>query len=342
MINFHLFLRAVILYLILSLTAYGQSQKPWIDIIMIDTGTYAFSTDHIPLTNYPPSQLFDLKMNTCWVSQLNSEEQGSEIFVALPKNISKDNPQLKVFGGYAKSKSLYQKNARVAKIKLGYYYGYIPDGAVSEFGYLGKIKKLAYDTLVNLSDSFSIQTIDLNYDVDIDEISNDFRSKYTIPVMDTIVLVSIQIIETYPGSLYQDICISELYFNEAYTSSSHEEVQNEIDSVYLSENENTLLVNKGSKAYEGKNSVLQIIETSKDMSWAIVISMPDELDGRVETTYELIDLIGRKAITEKLQEINASFQKGAPIWFIENNKGTFLVSKVHDIEIIIKLKRLIW
>ena len=267
---------------------------------MIDTGTYAFCTDHIPLTNYPPSQLFDLKMNSCWVSQLNSKEQLPHIFVALPKNISKDNPQLHVFAGYAKSKSMYQKNARVAKIKLSYYYGCIPDGAVSEFGYLAKVKKLAYDTLVNLSDSFSIQTIDLNYDVDIDEISNDFRSNFTMPLMDSIVLISIQIVETYPGSLYQDICISELYFNEAYTSSTHEEDQNEIDSVYLSENENTLLVNKGSKAYEAKNSVLQLIETSKDMSWAIVISMPDELDGRAETTYELIDLIGRKAITEKI------------------------------------------
>ena len=66
-----------------------------------------------------------------------------------------------------------------------------------------------------------------------------------------------------------------------------------IEDVYIDESEHSLIIDSGSfksTAYTDTSSVLQLIEVTKDLRWAILISMPAKIQGRVETSYILIDI----------------------------------------------------
>ncbi|WP_132431929.1 hypothetical protein [Natronoflexus pectinivorans] len=101
-------------------------------------------------------------------------------------------------------------------------------------------------------------------------------------------------------------------------------------TAYISDDEFSLLLELENglteTVYSDSTAILQLIEISPDNKWAIVISMPVEIDdGRVETTYQLIDLCNRKMVNDKIKALIYDFVPGNDMYFMSDKSGLYLI-----------------
>ena len=109
----------------------AQNNLNWIDITLVDTIKYtSFEVSNLANHKYPASNLFDAKLNTCWVSS-NNKTKKSSLYLKLPES---EKIIINIFSGYGKSKSLHSQNARPKKLKFTIFAAVNPDGYVSEIG----------------------------------------------------------------------------------------------------------------------------------------------------------------------------------------------------------------
>ena len=170
------------------------------------------------------------------------------------------------------------------------------------------------------------------------------RNLFKNNLIDTFSLVKLEIIDVWEGSKYKDdICISEIYFNDCYMSHVNNN-DYEIKRVYLNAEENELLIDKADTTiavYTDKASVLQSIQLSDDKKWAILITMPAEQAGRTETTYLVVDITAKKVINEELTHYFSGYNSGDPIFLKEDNGEAFLIYDMANNEMArIKLRHL--
>ena len=148
-------------------------------------------------------------------------------------------------------------------------------------------------------------------------------------MIDTIMLVQIEIPDIWIGDKYpEDICISEILFNDCYVSHIMKAVEGPIESLYLNAEENALFIAKNQDSieiYKDSESVLQIIQETKNKEWAIISASPSEIGGRVENTYLIFDLLKREVINHKLSKMLPDYYPGEPIFLEENNGKIYLV-----------------
>ena len=137
-------------------------------------------------------------------------------------------------------------------------------------------------------------------------------------------IVKIEVLDTYPGTKYDDICISEIFFNDCFVS-LHRQTANLIEKVYLNAAENKLLlgdsIHSGKVIYSDPLSVLQLMEISDNKKWAIIISMPAEIEGRAETSYLLFDLSNKKMVNSQLERCTGSYLPGNEMYFESSGSG---------------------
>ncbi len=314
-----------LLLLLLWPDIHGQITDKWTEIHLVDTMEYTvFGTEYIPDFRYPPSQLFDAGFSTCWVSHMINDSAYPSIFVALPKMAPK-NITLNVFSGYGKSESLYFKNSRPREIQISLHTALVPDGYVSEYGLLCKAFQSPQHETVILKDTFGIQSINLhNIYEDFkschQEVLTGYKTHFDFPLFDTLILVKIKILSVYPGTAYDDICISEVFFSDCYISAAGSKaIDPSIGNVYVNEDENTLLVDtekqKAVAVYNEQESILQIADITNDNRWAILISMPLETQGRIETQYRIIDIMNKEEISNKMECLIPDYIAGEPVYF---------------------------
>ena len=313
----------------------AQHKTEWVDISLVDTVKYVqFGVSNVDNYRYPPSNLFDSKYNTCWVS--GSKKNKSTLFLKMPelKDII-----INIFPGYGKSEKLYFQNARQKKIRLSVFAAINPDGYVSEIGALYKAVKFPLEQTAYLVDSFGIQSVSLDFSQkDIDNFKNEvylsYDSTYNIPKAANGLILEIEVIETYPGNKYDDVCISELFFNDRFISPQLQ-TANPVDKIYLNTAENALLldnsVHQGKVVYSDTLSILQIIEVSENKKWVILISMPAEVEGRAETSYLLFDLFNRVMVNSQLKKSAGNYLPGNEIYFDSDESGrTYLTHFAKD------------
>jgi hypothetical protein len=96
----------------------------------------------------------------------------------------------------------------------------------------------------------------------------------------------------------------------------------------------------GIVGYRDTLSVLQLIEVTQDKKWAIVISMPAEIEGRVETYYLLLDLLNRELVNAQLEKYTGSYISGSMIYFEtgENNRQYLIYSTKDEENCKVELK----
>lgn len=257
-----------------------KAQTNSTEIVLVDTMAYThFGLKQISHKNYPPSHLFDSKVNTCWVSAFNNNSLTKPVYIRVPE-ISSDSIIVNIFSGYGKSESLYNKNSRPKEVQLTYYSAYTPDGHVSENAYQCEAYQLPVKQIISLKDTFGVQCFQLLYNtnnfVEHQKRILENRNLFKNNLIDTFSLVKLEIIDVWEGSQYKDdICISEIYFNDCYMSHVNNN-DYEIKRVYLNAEENELLIDKADTTivvYTDKASVLQSIQLSDDKKWAILITM---------------------------------------------------------------------
>ncbi|MCD6565070.1 MAG: hypothetical protein J7K53_03920, partial [Bacteroidales bacterium] len=183
-------------------------------------------------SQYPSVNLFDGYLKTCWVAGSSETNKSSALYVKLPTNINPDKIALNIFTGYGKSQTLYYKNARPKKVKISIFTAFYPEGFSTEVVSLYIIRKYPADKYIELADTFGVQSFPLNLDKkalfnfqreSLKECSSFSGENYKsfleagVPASFTpAFIIKIEIRDVYKGSKYDDICISEIFFNDRF------------------------------------------------------------------------------------------------------------------------------
>ncbi|MGM0381092.1 MAG: NADase-type glycan-binding domain-containing protein [bacterium] len=306
-----------------------KTPEPDGEVVLIDTYAYT-SVGRLPAGNprYPPRHLFDGDYATCWVANPRKESGTQPLFVLLPENAS----VLNIYPGYGKSLNLYRQNARPARLKISLFGGVNPPGHVTEVASLYKIHRFPREQIVELNDTFALQHISL-------EFTNFERKKFKSKVLgrydsalvgpDNYSLIGkIEILKTRRGSKYDDICISELYFNDRFVSGTKFDIPPGA-KISINKAENKLLFQNDLKdttvVYSDTGAVLQLLEISPDKKWVILILMAARAQGRVETNYLLVDMRRRKVVNQQLARTTGDYLPGNPLFFKEGSPGEIIL-----------------
>ena len=279
-----------------------------------------FSTDITDYFNpeksnpYPSTNLFDGYLKTCWVAGSAKQSEKPTLYIKTPENISIDNLILNIFSGYGKSKSLYMKNARPKIIKVSIFVAYNPEGYDTEVAVKYLIKKYTIERYIRLDDTFGVQSFPLNLNKkDLIDFQNKNLKNCKSSLENDDVKINLSFIlkfditDIYKGSKYDDICISEIFFNNRFVT-AYPDKYNQINNVYI-QDENTLVADysdkKGVNIYKDTTSIFTMVDWEEYLNWAILHYVKNDDVGqnsRIEESYLLIDLKNRKIVNDNLKK----------------------------------------
>lgn len=182
---------------------------------------------------YPSINLFDGSFRTCWVCGSDKNYKDNYLYIVVSEEIPLDKLILNIFSGYGKSKKLYFANSRPTKIKISIYAGFNPDGFVSEVAKMYIAKNLNYSKVIDLKDIYGIQSIPLSIDskkifnLQKEAIKESIEyEEFEFKIIDKketkkSIILKIEVLDIVKGSKYNDVCISEIFFNNRFISSKY-------------------------------------------------------------------------------------------------------------------------
>lgn len=279
-------------------------------------------------SKYPSMNLFDGYLKTCWVVGSAKKNKNSILYVKLPDKIDVDKIILNIFSGYGKNKNLYYANARPHKIKLSLFAAVYPKGFSTEVASLYVMGKYPLNKTINLADVFDVQSFPLNFDKEellafqkgvLTQVKN-FPSQeykrfagYSLPESFTSsFILKMEIMDSYSGTKYDDICISEIFFNDRFIT-PYPDKYAEILNVYV-KHDNALLADykgqKGVVLYKDPSSVFTMVDWIKRGNFAILHYVPNDevgIGSRIDEHYSLIDLKNRNIVDSELKKCTGNF-----------------------------------
>ncbi len=273
--------------------------------------------------SYPSGNLFDGYLKTCWVAGSAKTNTSSALYIKVPAAISPDKMILNIFSGYGKNPPLFYKNARPKKIKISLFAAFYPEGFSTETVSLYLIRKYPVEQYIELADSFGVQSFPLHLDkkalLDFRKESLKECGSYTgksfkrflkagAPHSFTpAIIIKVEIQDTYKGTKYDDICISEIYFNDRFVT-PYPDKFNEVTNVYI-KNDSILIVDykdkKGVILYKDASSSLFLLSDDWALNWVLLSYVPNEAVGagsRVEEQYLLVDLKNRHIVNNEFKK----------------------------------------
>lgn len=294
--------------------------NPYVEFTSDDIMDYLFNPQKS--SQYPSINLFDGYLKTCWVAGYAETGKRSALYIKLPTKINLDKIILNIFTGYGKNKMLYYKNTRPKKIKIAVFSAFHPNGCSTEVANLYLIKRYPVLKHIVLKDTFGVQSIPLNLDkkslLDFQKKSlklcNSFSGKNyeglkanQQTVFTPSFILKLEMEDIYKGNKYNDICISEIFFNDRFVT-EYPNKYNQIKDVYIN-NDNTLLADYTDKnevvICKDTTSVFTMVDWVKNTNWAILHYIPNNTQGdgsRVEELYSLIDLKNKKIVDKLFQK----------------------------------------
>ena len=304
-------------------------------------------------SKYPSVNLFDGYLKTCWVAGSAETHINPVLYIKLPDKIDVDEIILNIFSGYGKSKNLYYANARPHKINLTLFAAVYPEGFSTEVANLYVMEKYPLNKTINLADTFDVQSFPLNFDKKellafqkrVLTQAKNFSGReykrfagYGLPESYTSsYIMKIEIMDFYPGTKYDDICISEIFFNDRFVTHYPDKFYETLN-VYIKD-DNTLLADykdkKGIVICKDTASVFTYIEWPENENWAILNYVPNDQVGegsRIEEIYSLIDLKNREIVDLKFEKCT-----GTSVMFKilskEDNGKVYIENKKFKIEL---------
>ncbi|HOJ99269.1 MAG TPA: hypothetical protein PLW34_06890 [Termitinemataceae bacterium] len=150
---------------------------------------------------YGPRRLKDNLADTCWVEGVEGPGIGEVVIAAVGDDLKK----LGIRIGFQKNKDLYQKNARPRQVKV--WLMAAEENVIGDPGYLKNIKVYAVHE-VELKDTMGWQPLPLPpIPASVPKTKTEgLDPKHWKPHW----LVAIQIVSVYPGSKWEDCCITEI------------------------------------------------------------------------------------------------------------------------------------
>jgi len=318
--------------------AQTKPEPQWTELPLIDLAPYGLfrSTSALNHTDeyldikkkYGAVYLFDKDYTTTWAEGKSGAGIGEAIYTVIPEGCR----TISIFSGYGKSESLYNKNNRPKTISLTCLIGINPSGYVTETHAIFKSIQLSPTYTIELEDVFGVQRFPFPFnDKKLksfkNEVSEKFKNDYKLKAESIQVILKLTITDVYKGKKYDDTCISEIYFNTLYISDLPI-IYPGVKDVYTSENESAVFINDSKnnqiKVLEDKQSVFQVIDTSADHKWIVLIKMPAEVgQGRVDTEYILLNTYAGKIENSNLENV-----AGGPIhgpFFLKKDKDSLFL-----------------
>ena len=296
------------------------------------------ASNYHKMNKYSSDNLFDGNFNTCWVAGSYKTKSYDTLYVSIPKEIDLDKVILNIFSGYGKSKTLYYQNARPKKIKISLYAAYNPEGYATEVVAKYFIKKYSA-MIIELKDTVGVQSFPLKLnkqkliDFQKNNVSEAISSAKSlakrflgdensaIKIRDTSFVLKIEILDVYQGTKYDDVCISELFFNNRLVTHSRLK-DNKVVNVYI-KNDHTLLADyaneKAVVIYQDTSSTFTMIDWLQNTNFAILHYVKnDEVGpGRTEEHYSLIDLKNKNIVDKEFARCTGH----SPIYGFMEEKG---------------------
>ncbi len=232
-----------LMLLLPGILLYGQTDS-WQKLeILEDSSVWASSslseTINGKRITYGPENLFDSDRGTPWVEGASGSGKNEYILILCQKIVK----SMELVNGYALNQRLFSRNNRLKNLKVSFVAGLTAPGLVTELDYyLYFIREEAIFAPFSLDDVMTPQKIDLGkwearqdqfYQKVIRDFSRDYPDFYAmilqdlgIPpeegdslmyrklVMDFYGFFGIRITldDVYPGTHYDDTCISEISF----------------------------------------------------------------------------------------------------------------------------------
>jgi hypothetical protein len=187
---------------------------------------------------YPPEQLFDGDPGTCWVEAAAGDGIGEWVMFVVNRPVQ----ALQLVNGFARSPALYRNNNRIKSLKLSFVVGFTAPGLVSELDYylyfLTDLKqvelvledtlepqpldfpisyeeheKLVWDALQEFYDAYPFFMREIEKDLGVGpnigkeqlrQLQEEIFAAFGMSCL------RLEILEVYPGTRYQDTCLSEI------------------------------------------------------------------------------------------------------------------------------------
>ena len=149
-------------------------------------------------TTYFAKNLNDKDYTTAWVEAANDFGKGEKIHFELNQNINKDQwagisiTHLYLLNGFRKTEKTYYENNRVKKLRLWIN---------------GKEGEKSYDITLPDKPYKQINDYNIAYEADL---LNDYIDLGRRQAFYNVTSFDIEILEVYPGTKYNDTCISEV------------------------------------------------------------------------------------------------------------------------------------
>jgi len=276
------------------------SKEPkWQELILKDKKGNFFSNTS-ELKSFKVEKLFNNKIDTCLAEGGHGISKGEVVNFSIEENTM----NLQILNGYQKSEKLFDAHNRVKKIKYQLLLGINIEGEVTEIGSLFHTMVLNTEKDLLLQDQMNMQSLDLQLDwnkikAKAQALVQEYSLKHSKKLHKEYIL-RFTLIDIYPGSKYNDTCISEIKRVLADLS---------VTNIYLNNNENSLFIDTNQKKNilldSDDSKIFQIVNISKDKQWVIVIVMPSDVsNSRTETTYLLYNTYKKLKYTSAQLGVN--------------------------------------
>lgn len=343
----------------------AQGNNKMQEIFLLDKNDFnpyvAFQSDDITnffspeeSSSYPSVNLFDGYLKTCWVAGSSKTNRSSALYIKLPDNIDPDKVILNIFNGYGKSQALYYSNSRPKKAKISVFAAFYPEGFSTEVVSLYLIKKYPVDIHIELADTFGVQSFPLQLDKNAlfnfqkesikecstfsgenyERFKTDEQASFTPSF-----IMKLEIEDSYEGNRYDDICISEIFFNDRFITDIPIRY-NQINEVFIRD-DNTLLVDyadqNGVPVYKDTSATFTMIDWPQHANWAVLHYVRNDEVGegsRVEELYSLIDLKNRTVVDRFFQKCTGIY----PMYLMieKNEDGKVIIDNGGEINVELK------
>jgi hypothetical protein len=159
-------------------------------------------TDEINVYNYESKNLFDGDLNTAWCEGIKGHGEGEWVEFNFA-NVSIG--AIGIINGYTKREAIYYANNRIKKIKLDVEYVPMRYGEAQRSG--GSEEALERETTVIDLEQKQFNELNKNVEAPFMSWLADYDDNYR-----HVRKIRLSILEVFPGTKYDDTCISEVYF----------------------------------------------------------------------------------------------------------------------------------
>ncbi len=189
------------------------------------------------IVSYPPENLFDSDTSTAWVEGVEGYGRGESVLILTNRIVS----GISMVNGFAKSEGLYNNNSRIKELGVSFVCGLNAPGLVTENDYyLYFLKENTLEERLSVEDTREKQSFPL-YDTEriqeelilemLEDFSRDYPDLFKMILSDLgienaeyleaeniklimeiygFIGLKLTVEDVYPGSRYEDTCISEI------------------------------------------------------------------------------------------------------------------------------------